>query len=285
MEILHTIEAKGLEPLQRFNPLNDFLFYKVMGEKGDEPQLTGFLNAVLGPSGRKPITSLKILENRTFVRDMLGDKSCALDVRAVLADKTQVNIEVQLINKQNMDRRSLFYWGKMYTKALKKGRDYLKLPDVIAVNIVDFDFPPGGNVRTCFRLREDSDPSLVLTTALEIHFVNMVRWRKQGEKDVVRNPLHRWLAWFDTESPPELVEEVKGMDAAIAEADEKQEFVMQDEDARDYYERRQKAERDRISDLNGARLEGELKLSRELLALLDKGYTAEDIRRELASKG
>jgi len=40
------------EPFQRLNPLNDFLFFKVMGEKGDEPQLIGFLNAVLGRSGK-----------------------------------------------------------------------------------------------------------------------------------------------------------------------------------------------------------------------------------------
>jgi hypothetical protein len=36
---------------QRFNPLNDYLFYKVMGEKGSETQLLGFLNAVLGRTG------------------------------------------------------------------------------------------------------------------------------------------------------------------------------------------------------------------------------------------
>jgi len=188
-----------------------------------------------------------------------------------------------------MDRRSLFYWGKLYTKALKKGQDYIKLPDVIAINILGFDFPPGGSVRTCFRLREDTDPSLVLTTALEIHFVNMVRWRKQAKKDVVGNPLHRWLAWLDPQSPPELVREVKNMDALIAEADEKQEFVMQSEDARDYYDRRQKAEWDQISGLNTARREGRLEGKQEghmeLLALLDKGYTAEDIRRELAGRG
>ena len=99
------------------------------------------------------------------------------------------------------------------------------------------------------------------------------------------------------------------MDALIAEADEKQEFVMQDEDARDYYDRRQKAEWDRVSDLNGTRLEGKLEGVKEgkleglqegrleglqegrleermeLLALIDKGYTAEDIKRELAARG
>lgn len=39
---------------ERINPLNDFMFLKVMGEKGDEEQLLGFLNAVLERVG-KPI--------------------------------------------------------------------------------------------------------------------------------------------------------------------------------------------------------------------------------------
>jgi hypothetical protein len=55
----------------RPNPLNDFLFLKVMGEKDDEPQLIGFLNAVLGRSGKEPMESLAIKENKMFVKAVL----------------------------------------------------------------------------------------------------------------------------------------------------------------------------------------------------------------------
>ncbi|MCL2191411.1 MAG: Rpn family recombination-promoting nuclease/putative transposase, partial [Treponema sp.] len=79
------------QPLRRLNPLNDFLFYKTMGEKGDEPQLTGFLNAVLVPSGRKLIETVEILDKKIYVKDLLLGKSCSLDVRAVLSDGTRVN--------------------------------------------------------------------------------------------------------------------------------------------------------------------------------------------------
>ena len=58
------------------------------------------------------------------------------------------------------------------------GEDYQELPNVIAVNIVDFDFPAEGNTHTCFHIREDTDPSLILSPALEIHFVNMVKYAK-----------------------------------------------------------------------------------------------------------
>ncbi|MCL2834743.1 MAG: hypothetical protein FWD78_16350 [Treponema sp.] len=42
----------------RANPLNDFLFLKTMGEKGDEEQLLGFLNAVLGRTGANRFASI-----------------------------------------------------------------------------------------------------------------------------------------------------------------------------------------------------------------------------------
>ena len=113
---------------------------------------------------------------------------------AVLADGTAVNIEVQIRNEHNIGERSLFYWGRLYTQGLKEGQDYRNAPNVIAVNLVDFDFPPGGgNIHTCFQLRESANPSILLTSALEIHFVSIVKWRKEAGKDLRNNDLHRWL--------------------------------------------------------------------------------------------
>ena len=60
----------------------------------------------------------------------------------------------------------------------------------------------------------------------------------------------------------------------------------------DLYEMRQKAQWDLISAVNGARiegkledkLEGDLKRKLEVLDLIEKGYTAEDIKRELTGE-
>jgi len=84
----------------------------------------------------------------------------------------------------------------------------------------------------------------------------MVKWRNLGEKDIVNNSLHRWLAWFDEGSPPELVEEVVNMDNTIKAANERQTHVTQNEEARRAYWSRRKAEHDLISGLNYARDEG-----------------------------
>jgi len=268
------------EPSTRPNPLNDYLFFKVMGEKGDEPQLIGFLNAVLGRSGKELIESVDIMENTSFEKDRINGKSCILDVLAILQDGTKVNIEVQLRNEYNMDRRSLFYWSKVYSKSLNEGENYRELPDVITINIVDFDYLPGEKFHTCFHLREDDDPSIVLTSALEVHYVNMVKWRRQKEKDLAV-PLHRWLTWFDKKSPPELIEEVLSMDTAIKKAYERFGCATQQEfDEWDLKRRQEKAHWDMVSRLDYAREKGEqegqeekaLEIARNALA---KGLTPE----------
>jgi predicted transposase/invertase (TIGR01784 family) len=229
------------EPAHRLNPLNDFMFQKVMGEKGDESQLLDFLNAVLDRHGDRKIAAVTILENKTLTADFLGDKASVLDVKAELDNGTKIDIEVQILNEENMARRSLFYWSREYTRGLGAGQDYSELPVVIAINIVDYQFFEIGGFHTCFHLREDTERDLVLTDALEIHFLDMVKWRRLKGKDVAGDPLHQWMAWLNQKSPPNLIDEVKKMNEAILLADEKMVFVTEDKDARDAYERRLKA--------------------------------------------
>jgi len=186
-----------------YTPLDNFFFFKVMGEKGDEVQLLGFINAVLNRTGDNRFNSVEILEDKTFSGEVKGDKSNTLDVRAILQDSTRTNIEVQVRNQNNMGKRSLFYWSRMYARSLKSGQDYLELPNVIAINILDYDFPPVREVHTCFHLREDLHREYMLTEALEIHFLNMVQYRKQW-KGRLDDPLSRWLAWLNMGKGKEL---------------------------------------------------------------------------------
>ncbi|MDR1858085.1 MAG: hypothetical protein LBQ69_01295, partial [Treponema sp.] len=104
----------------------------------------------------------------------------------------------------------------------------------------------------------------------------------------------RWLAYFDRDSPPELVEEVVNMDSAIKMANDRQAHVSGDEETRQLYEMRQKAWWDWNSSINHARregkeegqkeghkeghkeglAEGKIEIARNALA---KGYTLEQV--------
>jgi predicted transposase/invertase (TIGR01784 family) len=256
-----------------YDPLNDFLFYKIFGEKGDEVQLLGFLNAVLGKTGDDKFTSVTILEDKTLTAEFLGDKTSVLDVKAILQGKTKVNVEVQISNERNMEKRSLFYWSKEFTKDLKKGQDYSELPSVLAVNIVDFDYLETSDFHSCFHLRDDKERDIILTDALEIHFINMVRYRKMKGKDRLNDPLCRWLAWLDKNSKPEVLEEVVKMDTSILSADNKFSFVIEEEEEKAAYARREKAMYD-----EGSRTTGTIRrIARKLKA---RGLPLEEIAED-----
>jgi len=231
---------------RRLNPLNDFLFLKTMGEKGDEEQLLGFLNAVLGRTGDNKLQSVEILENRIITPEILGDKTSILDVRAQTEGGTMVNIEVQLQNLGDMDRRSLFYWSREYSRQLKTGENYIELPNVISINIINFEYINSKNFHACFHLWEDTEKDIMLTDALEIHFIDMVKFRRlgyntlEGSKGFLDNPLNRWLTFFEKNSPNELIEEILKMDVAIRKANDMIDIVTMDEAAYREYEAREK---------------------------------------------
>jgi predicted transposase/invertase (TIGR01784 family) len=242
---------------ERLNPLNDYMFLKIMGEKGDEEQLCAFLNAVLGRKGKDAIVSVEILENRTIIAEVIGDKSSILDVRARTAAGELINVEVQLRNLGNMDRRSLFYWSLEFSRGMEAGQDYRETPNVIAINIVNYEFMAEAPAfHLSFHIREDTYREVVLTDALEIHFIDMVKFRRIGEKDIRNDSLQRWLTWLDKDSPGGLVEEVVRMDMAIRKAEEKMVYVTSDKEALRAYQMREMALSDWTSGLNHARREG-----------------------------
>lgn len=241
---------------ERLNPLNDYLFLKYMGEKGDEEQLLAFLNAVLQRTGKGNLQSIEIIESKTMTAEIIGDKKSILDIRAKTTDNTKIDIEVQLNNLGNMDKRCLFYWCREFVKGIKSGQDYLELPMVIAINIVNFEFIKADDFHTSFHLWEDIDRKCMLTDALEIHFIDMIKFKRLVEKDIKHNPLHRWLTFFDKDTNTNILEEVIQMDTAIQKAQDRIAFVSNDEESLRAYEMREMALSDFTSGMNFARREG-----------------------------
>ena len=245
--------------MERLNPLNDYLFLKLMGEEGDEEQCLAFLNAVLGSKSKTPVTLIKIIENKTFTAEVIGEKTSILDVRVETDTGERINIEVQLKDLHNMEKRTLMHWGREYTKGISAGDDYSELPKVITINIVNFDNIKLDDFHTCFHLWEDGHPHYLLTDVLEIHFINMVKFKKQETKDIVRNPLERWMTYFDKDTPEELLQEVIQMVVAISKTNERLNFVSQDKEFLRNYHLREMAMSDLTTAVNTAFEKGEIK--------------------------
>jgi predicted transposase/invertase (TIGR01784 family) len=266
--------------MKRLNPLNDFLFQKYLGEKGDEEQLLSLLNAILARTNKNNLEKVEIIENKTLTPDIVGNKTSILDVRSITGDGTKVNIELQLRNLYNMDKRSLFYWSREYSKGILAGQDYKELPNVIAINIVNYECINMDDFHSTFHLWEDRQKEYMLTDALEIHFIDMVRYKKLREKDIRNNPLHRWLTFFDKDTPEDIIKEVLDMDTTIQKANDKMNFLASDAETLRLYEMREMALSDYTSAINMAKLEGkqerEIEIARELM---QEGFSVEIIKK------
>jgi len=268
--------------------LNDYLFLKLMGEEGDEEQCLAFLNAVLGSKSLKPVTLVKILENKTFVAEVLGDKTSILDVRVETDIGEKINIEVQLKDLHNMEKRTLMHWGREFTTGISAGGNYKDLPKVITINIVNFDNIKLDDFHTCFHLWEDNHHEYLLTDVLEIHFINMVKFRKLKTGDIANNLLERWLTFLDVNTPEKTLQEVIHMDSAINKAFQRLNFVTQDKEFLREYHLREMALSDWTTGIDTATEKGiEIGIERGIERGIEKGAAQKqiEIARNLLSEG
>lgn len=280
--------------MERLNPLNDYIFKRLMGEEESKDHLIAFLNAVLDAGDHQKLVTLEIIDNKELTREIVTDKTGRLDVRAKTVDGTQIDIEVQLTNQRNMEKRTMFYWGKLFLEGIKQGEDYIRLAKVITINILDFDFLDIEKFHSHYHLWED-EADYLLTDLIEIHFIEMPKYRRFAGKDLSGNALHRWLKFLDRTSAKNEVKELMKMDNAIKRAEEKLETLSMDASALALYRAREDSLHERANMINSAkaegrvegRAEGKLETARKMLAKgLDEaliaditGWSASEIRR------
>ena len=259
--------------MERLKPLNDFIFKKLFGEEGDEPMLIAFLNAVLKKTGREELYDIKIQDNKDLTTELINDKLGRIDVRATTTQGEEINIEVQVTNQKNMDRRTLFYWSKLYLEGIKKGEDYRKLSKVITINLLDFEFLGIEHYHSSFHLWEDEVKDYMLTDLVEIHFIELPKFRKLQEKNYKENALQRWLAFLEKDVSKNMLEELSEMEPAIKMAEEKLNFLSSDPTTIALYRAREDAEHERANLFSSGKeegiKEGKIEVARALLDVLD----------------
>lgn len=238
--------------MRRVKPLNDFIFKKVFGEKGNEDILISFINAVLKRTKKEPIVEIEIIDNKQLTKDVIMDKTGIIDVRAKTSKDEHVDIEVQLTNQGNMDKRTLFYWGKMYLENIKQGEDYANLEKVITINILDFEFLGTSSYQSSFHLWEDMEKDYMLTDVVEIHFLELPKFRNKKNKDYRENDIERWLAFLEKDISETTLRELMSLDTAIEKAEQRIEYLSSDEEAMKIYYERERSLHERANMISSA---------------------------------
>ena len=100
-------------------PKIDFAFKEIM--MNNEARL-GFLSAIL-KLNPKEIKDTKIL-NTNLRKLHKDDKQGILDVRILMNNDVEIDIEIQLSELKVWADRSLFYLSKMYVEQIEEGHNY-----------------------------------------------------------------------------------------------------------------------------------------------------------------
>ncbi|RCX13480.1 putative transposase/invertase (TIGR01784 family) [Anaerobacterium chartisolvens] len=239
--------------MKRLKVKNDFIFQKIFGQAENKEILISFLNAVLELEAHKRLEDVEIIENTKLKKEGINDKLGILDIRAKTMLGEHINIEVQLVNQYNMDKRTIFYWSKMFTEQLKEGQPFNNLKKTITINILDFNYIDVDSYSTVFHLWEDTHKDCKLTDIMEIRFIELPKFRKS--KPDLGKPLDRWLVFIE-DSPEEVLEVAMREEPAIAKAENILEYLGSLDEIKRYYESREMAVHDEITRLVGAREEG-----------------------------
>ena len=228
----------------------DYAFKRVFGKNGNESILKDLLESILNIE----IKSITI-QNPEIPKNMKDGKIGILDVRAELNGDEITEVEMQVQDQHNIDKRSPTYLTKIYSDQLKEGEQYIEVKKVVVINILNFDYYKRNSYHSVARMmfeesKENEKVDLgyieedkYATKDLEMHFIELPKFRKKDPD--MSNKLEQWLCLICDEEDKIKMAESKNEEIEKAKK-ELEKLAMNPED-RELYELRLKAIRDEMN--------------------------------------
>ena len=232
-------QQKQNKKIRRYPPKMDIIFQAIFGEVGSENITKDFLEKIL----KRKIEKISLDKNPILRRELKDDKLGVLDVVTELDGKEKCNIELQLIDKNNIIERMLYYWSKMYTRQIKAGDDYNKLEKTIVILIADFNIKGLEEVEyhsTWKIIETNSVKKLILTDKFELDIIELSKIKgRENEKDQLLD----WLIFLENPESERVARKMEENEN-LKEAVEKLDRISEDEKMQRIIELREKAIRD-----------------------------------------
>ena len=202
---------------QAFNPMNDVALKFIFGKEERKQITIDFLNTVLHKSLKNEIKDITFRQTE-MIPDGDEGKLSRLDIACELDTGELVDVEVQVINYNNMQRRTLFYWTRLYLLSLTRGTGYNLLRPAITINLLAFELLPQSEPTAMYSIYniENGDR---LNNDMELHFIELPKYIKSPHKTIRESSkMERWLAYFANRLTNEEKEELAMSEPAIRDA-------------------------------------------------------------------
>ncbi|WP_275899648.1 Rpn family recombination-promoting nuclease/putative transposase [Bacillus piscicola] len=128
---------------------------QLFGSEKNKEITVVFLNAILKRTRRDTIKKIMFL-NQEYGGQYEADKQSRLDIVVRTLAGNLINVEMQLSNNNDMMKRTLYYWSRLYGSQLQRGKGYHTLSPTITINICDFTLFETAHYHTTYHLYEDS---------------------------------------------------------------------------------------------------------------------------------
>ena len=171
---------------------NDIMFKAFYGRKEKEEFLKDFLEAVLG----EKLEIKKVMHDVRLEQLAKEQKFGILDLGVELEDGEFINVEMQLKNYNNIEKRTTFYASKKLTEQLGPGEDYRQLKTII-IAILDYSFIklPEYITETVRVAKEHREYEI--NNDVEYYYIELEKFRNQNLD--MKKRINQWISFLDME--------------------------------------------------------------------------------------
>ena len=179
----------------KINPRVDFAFKKLFGSEENKDLLISLINSII--SEKEQVVEVE-LKNPYNLADYQLGKMSILDIKAKSEQGRWFNVEMQISEDYNYDKRAIYYWAKLVTEQLSEGNLYNELQKTISINIMDFNFiPDTDEMHNCYKIintvtgKDDN-----LHDIFELHYIELRKFKKDYKE--INSVLDRWSSFLTT---------------------------------------------------------------------------------------
>ena len=225
-------------------PRNDVVFKLIFGQHKDLLQI--FLEQVLDLDHEEYL-GIKLVD--TNQRTDPDTKLTILDLKIETGTGKLIDVEMQPLLMSSLVQRILYYLSQMLVEQLKPGQKYSELKRVIYILILNEEmFPKDSLLHHCFCFADKQTHSQ-WTDLME---VNVLELPKAKRKETIDSPLDAWMKFLVADGKEDCMQAAEHNENVRAAC-----MVLKDlsadEQTRLEAERREKAWRDEMDRLDGAK--------------------------------
>ena len=238
---------------------SDYVFKRIFGQEENIEALKDFLESILD----EEIITIEI-KNPEIPKNFYDSKYGVLDLKVTLNDRIVVDVEMQVKNEHNLEKRDTYYLSSNYVNELKEGEPYSNCKKSIIINILNFSYYKRNEYHSVSRMifEEPKEEEKVemgyekedryMTEDLEVHIIELPKFKKKNPK--MHTKLEEWL-WLFIGSD-EKVDEASKKNKEIEKIKKKLASMSLSPEERNNYEYRLRAIRDEADAIEFATRKG-----------------------------